>query len=162
MAKQKMHRAETTVTHQFQIDRSHKASEIAYDFAKFISQVCLLINGGAATAVIAFLAKEKVDPLVYRTVPWCLFGYTLGVAASAVMAFSEMMNADGWNYFWYYLAYEDDESAARAEEEAANKWHKWGFYGLFIIAIACFLAASTGLAIAFLYATSAALLCPSV
>jgi hypothetical protein len=62
--------------------RSHDASKISYDFQKVTAQSCLLINGGAATAVLALLAKDKVDPSLLKTVPWCLALYATGVAAS--------------------------------------------------------------------------------
>ncbi len=45
-------------------ERSLEASEIAYDFGKATAQAGLIINGGAATAVIALLAKDKGDPPV--------------------------------------------------------------------------------------------------
>ena len=51
--------------------RSHEASKISYDFGKAAAQAGLIINGGAATAVIALLAKDKVDPIIFKTVPWC-------------------------------------------------------------------------------------------
>lgn len=93
---------------EFAEARSHEASKISYDFGKATAQAGLIINGGAATAVIALLAKDKVDPLILRTVPWCLGIYAIGVAASAMMMFAAMMHADNWNYFWYHLAYTAD------------------------------------------------------
>jgi hypothetical protein len=62
----------------FVAERSHTASALAYDLCRVTAQACLLINGGAATAVLALLAKEKIDPILYSTVPWCLGLYALG------------------------------------------------------------------------------------
>jgi hypothetical protein len=131
---------------QFATDRSHKAAEIAYDFCKATAQACLLINGGAATAVIAFMSKDKIDPHLFRIVPWCLAGYAIGVLMSAGMIFCEMMNADNWNYSWYCIAYEGDEKAAEEYQPIADRWHS-RFYYLFAATIACFLLSSIALAI---------------
>src|SRR5882757_1195652 len=98
---------------QFAEERSHEAVKISYDFGKAAAQAGLIINGGAATAVIALLAKDKVDPIVFKTVPWCLTIYAIGVTASAVMMYCSMMHADNWNYYWYHLAYTTDKPSAR-------------------------------------------------
>jgi hypothetical protein len=130
--------AEATVTEivdEFGRQRSHEASKIAYDLCKTTAQSCLLINGGAATAVLALLAKDPVDASIVSNVPWALGGYALGVAASAFMLFCVMMFADYWNYYWYYLTYSRNEETAGAAEDIANMWH-WGFYIAFGLAIA--------------------------
>ena len=66
------------IVDEFGRSRSHEASKIAYDLCKTTAQSCLLINGGAATAVLALLAKEHVDTAILRNVPWALGGYALG------------------------------------------------------------------------------------
>jgi hypothetical protein len=130
--------------------RSHDASKIAYDFQKVTAQSCLLINGGAATAVLALLAKDKIDPALLKTVPWCLALYAVGVAASAVMMFCAMMLAEKWNYFWYHFAYTADEARGRANEKKAGGWQKM-VRASFVSAMLCFLAASLILATALAY-----------
>jgi hypothetical protein len=77
----------------------HEASKISYDFGKAAAQAGLIINGGAATAVIALLAKDKVDPVIFKIVPWCLAIYAIGVTASAIMMYCAMMYADRWNFY---------------------------------------------------------------
>ena len=126
---------------KFASDRSHKASEIAYDLCKVTAQSCLLINGGAATAVIAYLAKDNIDRALFHIIPWCLLGYGLGVLFSAVMMFCEMMNADYWNYHSYYTSYERNAASAESSSKIADRWH-FSFYCAFILAVICFLAAS--------------------
>jgi hypothetical protein len=127
--------------------RSHDASKISHDFQKVTAQSCLLINGGAATAVLALLAKDKVDPSLLKTVPWCLALYATGVAASAVMMFCAMMLAENWNYFWYHFAYTADEVRGRASERKAARWQRL-VRTSFVAAMLCFLVASLVLAIA--------------
>lgn len=130
---------------EFAEQRSHDASKIAYDFQKTTAQACLLINGGAATAVVALLAKE-VDAAILKTVPWCLCIYALGVAISAFMMFCSMMRSEGWNYFWYHFSYTTDEKRGREHEARAVWWERAVKYA-FAAAIACFLIASFWLAI---------------
>jgi hypothetical protein len=130
---------------KFAAERSHKASALAYDLCRVTAQACLLINGGAATAVLALLAKDKVDPALFRTVPWCLVLYALGVTVSAAMMFCTMMMADHWNYFWYNIAYARDREAAEANEVTADRRHK-GVYAFFGAAILCFIISSSILA----------------
>jgi hypothetical protein len=127
--------------------RSHDASKISYDFQKVTAQSCLLINGGAATAVLALLAKDKIDPLLYTIVPWCLAGYAAGVALSALMMYSAMMLAENWNYFWYEFAYNDDEPRARKNQKKAAFWQVV-VRGCFVCAVVCFIASSLMLSIA--------------
>lgn len=127
--------------------RSHDASKISYDFQKVTAQACLLINGGAATAVVALLAKDKVDPTILRNVPVCLCLYSLGVAVSAFMMFSSMMRSERWNYFWYHFAYTGIEDRAREQESRALWWERAVQYA-FSVAIGCFLAASVWLSVA--------------
>jgi hypothetical protein len=102
--------------------RSHEASKAAYDLCKVMAQSCLLINGGAATAVIALLAKEDVPPVLFTYIPYALALYALGVALSAVTIYCIMMMADHWNYFWYNTSYLGDHTAAAEYEEIANRW----------------------------------------
>lgn len=128
--------------------RSHEASKIAYDFQKTTAQACLLINGGAATAVVALLAKDKVDLVLLKTVPWCLCFYAIGVAVSAFMMFCSMMRSEGWNYFWYHFAYTADETRGR-DHEAKAIWWETAVKISFVAAIGCFLIASFWLAMSF-------------
>jgi hypothetical protein len=129
------------IVDEFGRSRSHEASKIAYDLCKTTAQSCLLINGGAATAVLALLAKEHVDTTILRNVPWALGGYALGVALSAIMMFCIMMMADNWNYYWYNWSYLGEYEDARTVEKHANYW-QWAFYALFAITIVLFLATS--------------------
>jgi hypothetical protein len=112
----------------------------------------LLINGGAATAVLALLAKEKIPPTLLTYVPWSLALYAAGVTISAGMLFCVMMMADNWNYYWYAISYTNDDETADESEENARWWHK-GVYGAFIVSIGCFLLASLVVAIALLGAS---------
>jgi hypothetical protein len=99
---QKAEEAVEKIVDEFGRQRSHEASKIAYDMCKTTAQSCLLINGGAATAVLALLAKDHVDAAIIKNVPWALGGYAVGIALSAIMLFCIMMMADYWNYSWFH------------------------------------------------------------
>jgi hypothetical protein len=80
------------------------------------------------------LAKDKVDPAILKTVPWCLTIYALGVTASATMMYCAMMHADKWNFYWYYLAYTADTPSAVESEKrrtigktnyVSRSWSRW-------------------------------------
>jgi hypothetical protein len=147
---QTVEQAEATVEKiidEFGRSRSHEASKIAYDLCKTTAQSCLLINGGAATAVLALLSKDHVNAEIVRNVPWALGGYAVGVALSAIMLFCIMMMADYWNYFWYHWSYLGNKEDAQASEIIANRWH-WAFYVFFALTVILFLGSSVFIAVA--------------
>jgi hypothetical protein len=122
---------------EFAYARSHEASKFAYDTCKVIAQSCLLINGGAATAVVALLSKDRVDQALLIWVPWGVAGYALGVVFSAVMLFCVMMMADNWNYAWYWWSYGGEQETGDECEAKAGLWHR-GVYTFFVVPIICF------------------------
>jgi hypothetical protein len=121
----------------FAYARSHEASKFAYESCKVIAQSCLLINGGAATAVVAMLSKDKVDQAILTWVPWGVGAFELGVVFSAVMLFCVMMMADNWNYTWYWWSYGDNEKFGDEYEVVANRWHR-AVYAFFVVPIVFF------------------------
>jgi cyanophycinase-like exopeptidase len=137
----------------FATTRSHKAAEIAYDLAKNICQTCLFMNGGAATAIVAFLAKENVPHNLHSAITLSLGLYGGGTAAAALMMFFMMQTADNWNYAWYSIVYPDEIGKSDDFQTAANKWHL-AYYVAFSGAIGFFLMASGVLGVAFVMFTS--------
>jgi hypothetical protein len=139
-----------TYANTFAATRSHKASEIAYDLSKSISQTCLIINGGAATALLTFVGTGKATAIA-SVVPWVLSLYGLGAFASALMMFFIMLTADYWNYSWYAAVEPADEEESDFFEGRANRWH-FLFYCAFLLAVGCFFAAGCILTISLLSA----------
>jgi hypothetical protein len=121
--------------------RSHEASKASYELCKTIAPACLLINGGAATAVIALLAKDRVDVALLTYIPWGLGAYAAGVVVSAFMLYCVMMTAEHWNFFWYHSSYDIDEEEAKENEELGRSWQKW-MTNTFGFAIGCFFIGS--------------------
>jgi hypothetical protein len=126
---------------EFATERSHEASKASYDLCKTIAQACLLINGGAATAVVALLAKDRVDQALLTYIPWGLGSYALGVVVSAFMLYCVMMTAENWNFFWYHSSYDIDAEGAKASEALGRSWQQW-MNNTFGFAIGCFFLGS--------------------
>lgn len=132
---------QATADREFAAARSHEASKASYDLCKTIAQACLLINGGAATAVIALLAKDRVDVALLTYIPWGLGAYAAGVVVSAFMLYCVMMTAENWNYFWYHSSYDIDDRQAVLSEKLGRSWQRW-MNNTFGFAIGCFFIGS--------------------
>jgi hypothetical protein len=89
----------------FAVDRSQKDAESSTATARSTAQAAILINGGAATAVLAFLAKEKLDPLVLKIASICLAGYALGVVVGACMMFCSVRSLEHYSSRWRLTAH---------------------------------------------------------
>jgi hypothetical protein len=71
----------------FAVARSNNAATAANENSRPMGQYALLINGAAASAVIAYLSKEKIDPAVFTAVPWSLVSYAAGCVLAALAMF---------------------------------------------------------------------------
>lgn len=56
----------------FATQRSNNAAIAANENSRPMAQYALLINGAAASAIIAFLSKANIDPHVLAAAPWAL------------------------------------------------------------------------------------------
>lgn len=84
---------------QFAATRSHQDSQTTNDNARAAAQAAILINGGAATAILTFLAKGT-GSTVPREVAFALIGYAFGVVLGASMYFLTAQGIEKWAYFW--------------------------------------------------------------
>jgi hypothetical protein len=65
-------------------ERSHKDIQAANETARAATQAAILINGGAATAILAYLSKTTPPPAeVMAAAAMSLGGYSFGVASGA-------------------------------------------------------------------------------
>lgn len=83
----------------FASERSHRDANASNDMGRAAAQAAILINGGAATAILAYLSKE------FGPVVWCLIGYALGVGAGAVMMYFRHRALEEYHLRWQYEAY---------------------------------------------------------
>jgi hypothetical protein len=130
-----------------------RAEKLIIEFAKGtiesargVSQVVVLINGGAATALLALLSKEKIPGTLLGLAPFCLGGYALGVIAGAVMIYFTMQTLDYWHDYYDELANENEAEAADARQRAIKC--SGGVHYAFITAIVCFMISSVTVGIA--------------
>src|SRR4029079_17911019 len=70
------------------------------EHSKAGGQACLLINGSAATAVIAYLAKDEVSCSMSKDAVGALMGYGPGVVCAALMIISVMQCLDSYSQYW--------------------------------------------------------------
>jgi hypothetical protein len=125
----------------FAAERSHKDSTVANETARASAQAAILINGGAATAVLAFMGKDTLDPGLLRMVSGCLAIYAVGVFFGALTLFSMMNAVNWWNMSWEAVARGYGEVEQKSADRVANSWMR-GAHGCFLAAMLCFVFSS--------------------
>jgi hypothetical protein len=132
---------------QFAITRSCNAASAANDNSRPMIQAAFLINGAAASAVIAFLTKDTIDPVIFRAIPWALVFYGFGVVSSAIAMYFMTEDLDYWNVYWEYIARGESQTKIDAQEKTAVQW--WTYVRrLFALSIFWFFLGSATMACA--------------
>ncbi len=137
--------------HQLARERSHQDAKATNDFARAMAQAAILINGGAATALLA-LASKHDQATVSKCALWFLVGglaaYAAGIASGAVMVFFLHRSAQKWTIVWEgqarikpYSNHIIDKARKRAGELRRQAYYF--FYG----SIACFVVGSGAVAV---------------
>ena len=108
---------------KFAEERSHKDAGVSNESIRATAQAAILINGGAATAILAFLAKEGIDSTIARTAPLCLVGYALGVAAGFAAMYCSIRSLDQYQMRWRLEAH--PEAKDNAERRRQNGLYWW-------------------------------------
>jgi hypothetical protein len=134
----------------FAEERSHKASQTSNEHSRAAAQACLLINGGAATAVLAYLAKDKIDPTLFNILPGALLLYSLGVASAACMLFFATEALDEYNKFWFWRVTKRNDRAIASYVNGDKQWRR--FRVAFGATIVIFLVSNVLVAAAILWA----------
>jgi hypothetical protein len=106
----------------FAIQRSNNAAKAANENSRPMAQYALLINGAAASAVIAFLSKDKIDPGVFHATPWVLCSYALGVVFATIAMFCMTESLDYWNSYWEEMARGHRKAADTQSSKAYVLW----------------------------------------
>jgi hypothetical protein len=112
-----------TIAADEMLKRSLELSKTSNEHSRAAGQACILINGGAATAVIAYLSKDKLDPSVIPAVTWSLGGYCLGVLFAALMLFCATHALDQFSLYWLNRA---DELEYESHYTRGYRW--WAGY----------------------------------
>jgi hypothetical protein len=126
------------------LKRSLAASKTSNEHSRTAGQSYILINGGAATAVIAYLSKDKLDASMIPQAALSLAGYGAGVFFAALVMFFATQSMEQWSLYWL----------ARAEGKVTDnhqcKGHAWwyAYYAASLMAMVCFVGASVWFALA--------------
>lgn len=110
-------------------ERSLQDAKTSNDLAKAAAQATILINGAAATALLAYAASVAKGAHYLRTLPWALSGYAIGVLFGAVMTIFLSLAIEKWMIRWFP---ETQEKQARIVEARAETLWRWSliFFGL--------------------------------
>ena len=126
---------------KFAEERSHKDASVSNESIRSTANVVILINGGAATAILAYLAKDKLDPHVLPGASLCLIGYVFGVFWGACMMYCSMRSLDDYQQYWRLVAHPEGGRNAESCRESGYRWWK-KLRGCFWLSMACFLISS--------------------
>lgn len=130
----------------FAVERSHRDSDVSADILKAAGQAAILINGGAATAILAYLAKDKLDPSVLEYIPWGMIVYAFGVSVGAGMLFCAARALELYNESWRLTAHPEGKRNSTKVRKLAFGW-LIAAHGCFYISMATFLAGSVFVAL---------------
>lgn len=136
---------------QFMLERSHDNSRISNEHMRAAGQAVILISGGAASAVLAYLTKDKLDPSLLVWAPIGLIGYVAGIVAGAFMLYWSARSIEEYSYAWR-LRSEGKADDVEKTWRYAFKIQKRGRI-FFALSIFFFGAASVALATAFFNST---------
>jgi hypothetical protein len=118
------------------------------DLWRLTGQMIVLINGGAATAVLGYsstIAKVTNDaPAILYFVPYALGGYAVGVLCGAVMILFFAHCVEYWMEYHYYTVKKKSQATKSAKEKA--EWWYNVCRGAFIASASCFIISSSLLA----------------
>jgi hypothetical protein len=138
--------------HTFAVERSHRDAASSNETARSTAQAVILINGGAATAVLAFLAKGDLPGSVLHTAAFCLALYAVGVLAGACMMFCTVRSLDYYALRWRLEANPEQGADATKSRALGQQWWKY-MKRCFYVSAAAFIMSSLALAVALYAAT---------
>jgi hypothetical protein len=134
--------------HKLAPERSGKDLQNSSDGARGAAQSLILINGGAASVILAYLSKESpTSASLLSAASVSLIGYALGVVCAALaMWFSSQASAE-FGYYWEEI-YKKNEAAQTQHFDAGQSLlggHRLSFW----VSVICFAVASFWIASAF-------------
>lgn len=133
----------------FAVERSHRDAVSSNETARATAQATILINGGAATAVLAFLAKGDLPPTLVSIAAVCLALYAAGVVVGACMMYCTVRSLDYYALRWRLEAHPEEGAEARRNRELGESWWKMmkrcfyasiAFFAIASVILACDLA----------------------
>jgi hypothetical protein len=108
----------------FQAERAHKDYQASIETGRAATQAAILINGGAATAILTFLSKQvPPPPEVVNGASWSLLFYTVGVVCGAVSMWSSAYSLGSSGSKWekeFFNGTKDEKDQTKEEKEKAK------------------------------------------
>jgi hypothetical protein len=127
-------------------ERSHQDARTHTDFARAAGQAVILINGGAATAALAFVSAARGNV----NIAWAscaLFAYVLGVVCGSFMFFCMSRSLHLWSQVWEGHAMGWPKKIRPIRKREAIRWGKYAhrcfWAGIVAFVIGSALVAST-------------------
>jgi hypothetical protein len=105
----------------FQAERAHKDYQASIETGRAATQAAILINGGAATAILTFLSKQvPPPPEVVEGASVSLLFYTVGAACGAVSMWSSAYSSGSFGNKWEKDFF--DEAKDQNDQKRAECW----------------------------------------
>jgi hypothetical protein len=124
----------------FQAERTHKDYQASIETGRAATQAAILINGGAATAILTFLSKQMPPPPeVVTGASLSLLFYTVGVVCGAVSMWSSAYSSGSWGSKWekdFFNRTEDKKDYQRRAEcwQSGHRVFMWLSFLSFVAA----------------------------
>jgi hypothetical protein len=128
------------------MERASKDLDNASEGARTATQSAILINGGAATAILAYLSKDTA-PLLLNAASVALLIYAGGVFFAAVSMWCSSQASAQFGYYWGAVADRNESDKTRFWNSGQN-WLR-SHRGSFFLSIGCFIFASWWIASTF-------------
>jgi polyferredoxin len=115
-------------------ERSHQDARTHTDFVRAAGQAVILINGGAATALLAFVSAARGNVDMARA-PYALLAYVLGVVCGSLVFFCMSCSLHLWSQVWAGDALDYAPKVGKLRKPA-NRWRKAAYlsFGAGIVA----------------------------
>jgi hypothetical protein len=130
---------------KFAEERSHSDAAVSNENARATAQGVILINGGAATATLAFLSKDGLSGPIIHWASGCLLGYAAGVLFGALMMFCSVTSLDYYSQRWHLEAHPKPGTSAEENRLKAETWWRL-MRACFSLSALAFLASSVAFA----------------
>jgi hypothetical protein len=120
--------------------RSIESEKTWEGHTRVTAQTAMIINGGAATAILAFLSKET-NPLFMKVAAVGIIVFAIGVCLGALTLWATA-HATSWiSSYWYGVA-EGATQRRLDEDDKKNRWWIGIAEVTFFASLGCFLTAS--------------------
>jgi hypothetical protein len=125
----------------FATERAHQDARATNEIARTAAQIAILINGAAATAVLANFSKAALNSALVVALP----GYAIGATCGAIMIWRIFHALELFNTGWAVRILPDRQKTKKNFERRAKIWVMIAHF-FFASAIFAFVVASAAIA----------------